>query len=976
MVEDESISMQQQQQQQQQHDKKSFTPVPKTPTRQHQYLDRPSTPVTSNASSGAAKGSRRRHTNNNNTTSGASPAATPQVPFNVQSPFVFRTRPQTPGTAVTRTSPRRATPATGRGSNYPKGNAVAVRNVSSSSNSSDHAEYREYKRCLEQFVRQKRHVAEQRSNWDQQQTLLLQEGAVVDVDSSSAESISKMEREAELEWLSQMNRLSWAKGRLVEGNFWILLRHLRRVRLEALFWNDDSAAVIKNSVLLQDHVAQLASTNVDTTPQGLLQRFYHDAPLPIRRRQCLVQWLESCFNHVLDEDVTRTRPAGKIIPNQYGFFESDQDDVLIRSSLALLLAGRFDDALRLCRDSHAPHLTALWCGGEPQGYIYKEDGSYQETGNQQRPLWRWMMRKLAERLQSNNTDDPKKAVTALLATHVSIALDCASLRTWEKALYVVLKCPLDRLEDELFHQHNNYRRKCRPPYPGTQFEKQELDNLQFTSNLVAMLSEEQAVAVLEASPFPEMRRDHCWASKATSAFIVGQERLRILVHQSTERLDQLTACELRLLTHVALYLDSLGSTGNFTLDEDLKEWKNTLVSAYVRHLSNREDLWYLVIFYSTLLPLDMMMHELPGLLVKVHRPSEREMMVGQLREHLSQAEALQVLQNTVSLVLRQEGEDEDVDNHKMSAILWLCLDPQHRPDALAAANTLLRQFYLRSAFASAATFLEDILPSNILVEAGQVAHDGDNDEARLLVEHAQAEHAAFEAFNRQAHTVEKWQNTVAKVDPVPDYEETANYNSNMQTATEVQASRTLQRRHLVTSKRRDFQQVIDAAAAAEAAIRHVLQHEGGWLFTEDEPIVNGIDRNVEKRRRDELNQIRRLCLPLTVLLYHDVCVQTASWLAFALNDAVEQYEACVAEDEQCNTRGLMGHLDPGASGDDSSASPMTPWFWTQKALQVAVMADGGEYAVRQALTAKDYKDILQRLADTTVADLKYKAVLT
>ena len=45
MVEDESISMQQQQQQQQQHDKKSFTPVPKTPTRQHQYLDRPSTPI-------------------------------------------------------------------------------------------------------------------------------------------------------------------------------------------------------------------------------------------------------------------------------------------------------------------------------------------------------------------------------------------------------------------------------------------------------------------------------------------------------------------------------------------------------------------------------------------------------------------------------------------------------------------------------------------------------------------------------------------------------------------------------------------------------------------------------------------------------------------------------------------------------------------------------------------------------------------
>jgi hypothetical protein len=222
--------------------------------------------------------------------------------------------------------------------------------------------------------------------------------------------------------------------------------------------------------------------------------------------------------------------------------------------------------------------------------------------------------------------------------------------------------------------------------------------------------------------------------------------------------------------------------------------------------------------------------------------------------------------------------------------------------------------------------------------------------------------------------VEVWQNTVARVNPVPDDETSttkAGASPWTNTTLETQAEKTLQLRKLVTDKRRAFQQVINAANAAETVIRRVLQHEGGWLFTDDEP-VSGMDADdTEQRRRDELNQIRRQYLPPTVLLYHDVCVQTAKWMALALNDAVEQYETFLSGDEPDNAYTIMlQHLDPGVGG---ATSPMLPRFWTQKALQVAVMADSGEYTIRQALTVDHHKEILRRLAETTVLDLQYQS---
>ena len=134
-------------------------------------------------------------------------------------------------------------------------------------------------------------------------------------------------------------------------------------------------------------------------------------------------------------------------------------------------------------------------------------------------------------------------------------------------------------------------------------------------------------------------------------------------------------------------------------------------------------------------------------------------------------------------------------------------------------------------------------------------------------------------------------------------------------------------------------------------------------------IADSTDQEEERRRRIELEHMRRTLLPGTVLLYHEVCADTASWLSLALSDAVEKYvddESAVAP-----TEFLKRHLDPAA---DDIHSPMSPRYWTQKALQVADLTQSDEYGVHRAFSTANHKALMAKLVTTQVLDMKYSTV--
>ena len=102
------------------------------------------------------------------------------------------------------------------------------------------------------------------------------------------------------------------------------------------------------------------------------------------------------------------------------------------------------------------------------------------------------------------------AIAALLSSNMKLALDCAPLRTWEGGMYCVMRCMMDRMEDDLFHRHNYYRRSLQdgddgggPLYPGTEYETSEREHLQETHDF-ANTDEGDAIRILDSTPFHEM----------------------------------------------------------------------------------------------------------------------------------------------------------------------------------------------------------------------------------------------------------------------------------------------------------------------------------------------------------------------------------------------------------------------------------------------------------------------------------------
>jgi len=943
------------------------------------------------------------------------PPQTPEVPFNVQSPFVSSNAPNAATTAVRsiRTERRQKQASS---SSSPATPAIVRR--SNPSSASDHADYRQHQMLMEAYVLGKRHVVDQYSNLQQQNRIDHEENAsaaaaslsaILPASSHTAEQTRQLgleERRNELELLSGLNRHAWSRGRLAEGNFWKLLWTLRRVGLAALIWNDDEASTQQNSDSITNFLQRLARDNVQLTPKALIREMYshENIPLPLQRRKSVLHWLEMCFHHVLAADATRAiHKANPILPSgssssqlneQGGFYETDLDAELFRKSLALMLAGRLQDALQLASDSGVAFRAAQWSGGEPQGYEETQgtDGISKETGNQMRALWRHMAWKRAESMANHggNSDNNSQkaaesdemAIMALLSSNVVVALDSASLRSWEKGLYVVTKCPLDRLEDQLLHWHNNHRRECTPPYPGTKYEKYECNHLSLTSG-ISDLNEAKAVAVLETSPFEEMQRKDL-VRDATAAFLAGRSGLEKLVSTTTsmlteQQMSQYSSDELRFLTHLALYLDSLArpseqtSASPILLPTMIGDWKDILLLAYVRLLADRQDLWYLVVFYATLLPTGTLLEELPRLLVAIESPEERITIEKQLREHLPASIAREVLGRTVHAALAEvtdddeDGED-DGDYRKMRAVLWLRINEDHALDALVAANTLLRQFYLANKIASAYTFLEDVFDRDILETLDGIDRDDLDEIQAVQIANAQGEHAAFVAFHERIQAVEIWETKWAQIDaiiPESVYVDSS-IDKSQCNGIETAAVITLERRKLIDAKRKAFQAIVAAADVAEQKVRQVLEHPTGWLMTDDEMVAGAAES--EQRRHRELDQLRRTMLPDTVLLYHDICFETALWLSKALDDAVEKFGD---EHQIVPMAFLEKHLDPSA---DDKESPMAPRYWTQKALQVAELTQSDEYGIHKAFSTANHKDLMNKLVETRVADLKFSTL--
>jgi Nuclear pore protein 84 / 107 len=827
-----------------------------------------------------------------------------------------------------------------------------------------------------------------------------------------------------------------------EGNFWLLLAMLRKLGIATLLWDDDTASKQQHRRTIQSHI-QYISIQTDLTPAAILRTFYSNnsngnstttklekvAPLPLQRRKELLLWLHQCFQNKLPSNIMRTIRT-KIVwsrgnhntkkQQETGLFMTDKDEEILQSCLSLLLAGRLSDAQELVRHCGLSWRAAMWGGGTPHGYSFTKEhpsatipsnGSVPGTneltvyqpqdlysiGNPRRALWRRMMWKHAEQLivaQNETTDRSNPydvSMAALLSSNLKIALDCAPLRTWECGLYAVIRCTMDRLEDDVLHRHNQYRRSVQengPLYPGTEHEDSEREQLQATSD-VADIDEADAVRILDGTPFEEMRGDDL-LTQCVASFLIGKTAILSFMKSTMDRVDDLNEEELRFVTHVAFYLDALSfSTSTPVVLEGVTKWKHELVLAYMGLLASREDLWHMLVLYASFLPEDVILERLPVLLQHIEGMNERTVIVQQMREYLPQSNLdLEVLRGIVALVLSESDEDDVVVEHehehhvaaptrldirKMEAVLWLSVQREHADEALIATNTLLRQFFLsrHDKIPSAIMFSEDVLNDFLtnMVAIDEVAMVDTNME--MISDHemqilcARLEAVAYLSFLQAVKSVQNWEEAMKETNHTfSDMQSISDDSIDKSKLNSIEFSIALkaERRKIIDTKRKTSRIIVTAAEAACTAMRKIFQHPGGWLLTDDEVVapddINGI------LRRKELDQLHSELLPRTVMMYHVVCVGTASWMSKSLDDAAEALVLSakdaaqeIAESSSTNTQAVT--------------SPIVPRFWTQKALQLAEMVENDIYKVRSAFCTTDYKLLLNQLAETAVSDRIY-----
>jgi Nuclear pore protein 84 / 107 len=983
-------------------------PLLSTTTQQQQQLPlrrtmahRAGTPVMSNASK-AGHGSTTTVAFMEETANEAASQAAleddPPVPYNVQSPWVVR-HPR-PSSLAQTSSPRggvgmQDSPAVTATS--PNDATVYRSPIVVSQNK--YTNYRRYHDAVAAWMRQKQRWRHDKDNDDMDTT------STADAAPMTEAWVQRHKVAADVALLSALNLHAWSLQCYPEGNAWKLWHMLHPLGLAATWdWNNTSPSS------LQHHRASLASylqhlaRQVDKTPAALVAELMtptqqQQQPLVWRRRLLVLQWLECCFSEVLPATATRprvtkmdtstARPENLHLLEQ-GFYRTDQDDELLHSSLLLILAGQFPQALQLMRDSDVSWRAALWSGGAPHDCVEIVDTTNSSSsssssssteedetivlsnqGNPRRALWRRMMWLHADVLHSTSSGCPyDTAIAAVLGSHVTAALDCAVLRTWDRGLYAIWRAMMDRTVDELLHAHNNYRRPLNPPFPGAAFVESELDQLETTADLAGM-DEAQALGILHSAPFEEMRGEDDWVLQVTAGLLVGRTALGQVMERAIEQLemstDRLNMSEqdLRFLTHVSMYWHSLSldasSPSSSTRPESF-QWQTALLLEYVQHFHN-QGYWDLIVLYASFLPEECILSDLPAFLCGIESQQDRAIIVHQLHEFLPRAGLdLQVLRRIVGLTLSDSEIEVDrgrsshmiptrLDVRKMRSILWLFIRDEHHIDAVIEANTLLRQFLKAgNKLPSAAMLVQDVLVG-FLEKMTTFPWD--------RAPHVFKEHMDFLRYIEANDAVQAWKKVTDKTMwSFPTWSNSDNTDFNVIAQT-IAASAEQKKR--VETIREASSTVVCAADKACKALRLVLQSRGGWLSTDGEEDGDNIG---DKARLIDLEHLHGELLPHTVLLYHNVCVETAAWMSKSIVQAVQ-----VLGSDLCRKEAIRLVDDAQSSGERSAFSPC---FWTGKGLQLVNMIENDRYNIRCTFDLDALKTLVTLVAETAELDLKYK----
>lgn len=699
--------------------------------------------------------------------------------------------------------------------------------------------------------------------------------------------------------------------------------------------------------------------------------------------------------------------------------EDELDDTrLLRACFMLFQAGRFDEATELVTDCGQPWRAASWIGWEP----LSADG----TGNPTRALWKRNCLKISKMMTNminttimDNNDARvlyssiayEAAILSILSDDVDSAMKNPVFQSWEDGVHVIIRAELGIIQDDVLRSHNTARIEATEgrgghfPYPGTEFESynRDVDDAPggYSGNISAALEQ------MDASSIARLREEDVDPFRnGMISILIGQNALTEFIGecaiQSLETdNDYGDACMLRFITHLVLYIGTvlpefcsqlaLPSEIVDDVEGEIMPLRELLILKYGAHLSSQRELWPHVALYTSLLSNDNVIETYSSFLLRVHADQERQIMLNHARDLFLKGCDCYILRSVVRAMImcdtgvwtREPGEEvapagvSPTDARMMKSVLWLCYYPEHRPDALVAANLLLRKLLLRNSSSdtdmyAAKYFIEKIIPRDILDVAVNECQKENQHIAGFilpsLVENLHLEHLSIITYLKAHTQYNQLMNTITKTSPCHKSNKIVN---DAQSKHESEIADKLERNAYRKTKMGLCKIIIEFARRASDALMKMLAFGGGWLTDTNSKLGNNEELESEeaKTRSDEMESIRSTYIPRAIFMLHEVHDKTAMWLEQIVHDSIAQFGYASKD----MLLALFGSFDESnrvtdeLSMESLTTSPAAPGYWNKKALSLASIVADDKNTLHEALDNIETERFLTLMAESHIS---------